>query len=280
MADPRRRAARTRVRRRADRARHQPARRRHRASARPAGRCAASYGRTYQAPPLNTVSGPLLAFALDEGFDFLPLKGERDEQWEVGLAVPVRGWTIDVDRFHTRARNFFDHDALGNSNIFVPLTIAEARIHGFEATVRSPRLADRVRVHLAYSNQQVQGRGAVSGGLTDFEPPAEGWFFLDHDQRHTLSAGTTVDLPGAAWMSGNLMVGSGFLNGDGPDHLPAHATFDLAVGKALPRGFALRVTALNVADVRYLLDASNTFGGTHYNEPRRLLVELRYRRNH
>ena len=239
-----------------------------------------SYGRYYQAPPLNTISGPLLAFALDEGFDFLPLKGERDAQWEVGLAIPVRGWTIDVDGFHTRARNFFDHDALGNSDIFFPLTIAQARIRGFETTVRLPRLADRVQAHLAYSNQQVEGRGAVSGGLTDFEPPDEGWFYLDHDQRQTVSAGAVVDLPGAAWISGNLMVGSGFLNGDGPDHLPAHGTFDLAVGKDLPHGLSVRLTALNVADVRYLLDASNTFGGTHFNEPRQVLVELRYRHNH
>src|SRR5207247_1739216 len=38
-----------------------------------------SYGRYYQHPPLNTVAGPLLEFALKEGFGFFPVRGERDE---------------------------------------------------------------------------------------------------------------------------------------------------------------------------------------------------------
>ncbi len=238
------------------------------------------YGRDYQAPPLNTISGPLLAFALDQGFGFLPLEGERDAQWEAGLAIPVHGWTIDVDRFETHAKNFFDHDALGNSNIFFPLTIDEARIRGWETTVRAPRLlAGRLDVHVAYSNQTVEGRGAVTGGLTDFEPPEdEGYFFLDHDQRNTLSAGFAATLPKNLSLSGDLLYGSGFLDGNGPAHLPQHATFDVALGKRLTRALSLSVSALNVGNVRYLLDASNTFGGTHFNEPRQFIVALRYDR--
>ncbi|MGH9424608.1 MAG: TonB-dependent receptor plug domain-containing protein, partial [Thermoanaerobaculia bacterium] len=66
----------------------------------------ASYGQYYQAPPLSTISGPLLDLAIDEGFAFLPLHGERDRQTEVGLAVPVAGWTFDGSIFRTHARNF------------------------------------------------------------------------------------------------------------------------------------------------------------------------------
>src|SRR2546430_1712328 len=66
----------------------------------------AFYGRYYQAPPLLTVSGSLL------GFDLAPLRGERDEQREFGLAIPIAGWTLDLSNFRTGARNFFDHDAL------------------------------------------------------------------------------------------------------------------------------------------------------------------------
>jgi outer membrane receptor protein involved in Fe transport len=51
----------------------------------------ASYGRFYQAPPLNTVSGPLLDLALNQGFGFLPLRGERDEQHDVGITLPIKG---------------------------------------------------------------------------------------------------------------------------------------------------------------------------------------------
>jgi outer membrane receptor protein involved in Fe transport len=34
---------------------------------------------------------------------------------------------------------------------------------------------------------------------------------------------------------------------------------------------------LNVANRRYLLDNSETFGGTHYGEPRQIYVQMRYR---
>ena len=77
----------------------------------------AFYGNYYQAPPLATLSGPVLAFATTQGFGFLPLKGERDRQYEFGLSIPVGAWSIDLARFDTDARNFSDHDVLGNSNI-------------------------------------------------------------------------------------------------------------------------------------------------------------------
>ena len=235
------------------------------------------YGRYYQAPPLLTVNGPLLDEAAAQGFGFLPLHGERDEQHEFGLAIPFRGWTFDVSNFRTGARDFFDHDVLGNSNIFFPLTIARARIHGWETTVASPRLDGRAQFHLAYSHQYAEGAGAVTGGLTDFEPPDEGYFFLDHDQRDTLSTGVNLALPWRTWADFNANYGSGFLDGEGPDHLPSHTTFDLSLGKNFAENWSLRVTGLNLSNHRYLLDNSNTFGGTHFVNPREISFQIKYR---
>jgi len=236
-----------------------------------------SYSRYYQAPPLATVSGPLLAFAVNQGFDFLPLKGERDQQQNYGITIPVRGWALDADYFRTGARNFFDHDVLENSNIFFPLTIDHARIRGVEVTARAPRLFKRVNIHAAYSHQTVEGQGGVSGGLTDFTPPGAERFFLDHDQRSTLSAGFESDLPWRSWVSTNLSYGSGFLDGDGPAHLPSHYGWDLAVGKSFGESFALRLSATNITNERYFIDLSNTFGGSHYSDPRQFSVQLKYR---
>jgi outer membrane cobalamin receptor len=233
----------------------------------------ASYGRYYQEPPLSTVSGPLLDFALQTGFGFLPLHGERDQQAEVGVGIPLGGWTFDAAAFRTNARNFFDHDALGNSNIFFPLTIDRALIRGIETTVQSPVIAGRARIHLAYSNQTAEGEGGVVGGLTDFKPPDSGRFYLDHDQRNTLSVGTTVQLSNASWIGGNYNYGSGFLNGDGPGHLTGHSTLDLAAG-ARWNAWSFKLTTLNLSGKRYLLDRSNTFGGTHYNDPREVSVQV------
>jgi outer membrane receptor protein involved in Fe transport len=236
-----------------------------------------SYNRFYQAPPLSTVSGPLLQFAVDQGFDFLPLKGERDEQYEIGLAIPFHGWTVDTDYFHTAARNFFDHDVLENSNIFFPLTIDRARIRGFETSISSPRVLKRAQFHLAYSHQIVEGSGAVTGGLTDFTPPEEGLFYLDHDQRHTLSTGMQTNLPWRTWLSADLSYGSGFLDGDGPGHLPGHHTVDLAIGKSFGERFSAKLTATNIMDSRYFVDLSNTFGGSHISDPRMVSVQVKWR---
>jgi len=235
------------------------------------------YGRYYQAPPLSTVAGPLLALAIKQGFDFIPLRGERDEEHQFGLSIPLRGWIIDTDYFRTGVKNFFDHNALANSNIFFPLTIERARIRAFEITARSPLLFGRAQFHLAYSRQKIEGQGAVTGGLTDFSPPAD-FFLLDHDQRHTLSTGLLVSLPGRAFASTTIRYGSGFLDGDNaPNHLPGHTLIDISFGKNFGEKWLLAIQAVNLMNHRFLLDNSETFGGTHFVEPRQVYVEVKYR---
>jgi outer membrane receptor protein involved in Fe transport len=234
------------------------------------------YGRFYQVPPLSTVSGPLLAYAVDQGFGFSPLHGERNEENQFGVTIPFRGWTLDGDHFHTHTHNFFDHDQLGNSNVFLPLTVQGARVDGWEVTLRSPTLLRRGKMHLAYSSQRAQGWGERTGGLTLFAPPAD-LFLLDHDQRHTLSVGGNVSLPWRSWVAGNLYYGSGFPDNGGPARLPQHTTFDLSAGKSVGERWSFSVQALNVGNRRFLLDNSVTFGGTHYFEPRQIYGEVRYR---
>jgi TonB dependent receptor/Carboxypeptidase regulatory-like domain/TonB-dependent Receptor Plug Domain len=235
------------------------------------------WGKYYQAPPLTTLSGPLLAFAQNNALDFIPLHGERDEEYQVGLTIPIHGWTVDVDHFHTEAKNFFDHNSIGNSNAFLPLTIDGALIQGNELTIRSPRMWDVGQFHLAYSNQTADGFGAISGGLTDFSPRA-GSFALDHDQRNTANAGIDLNLPRATFASMNVYYGSGFANGGGPpSHLPGHAEINLSAGKSFGESFSASVTILNLANRHLLVDNSLTFGGVHYNDPRQIYAQIHYR---
>ena len=42
---------------------------------------------------------------------------------QFGVTIPFRGWTFDADTFRTSVHNFFDHDVIGESNLFFPLTI-------------------------------------------------------------------------------------------------------------------------------------------------------------
>ena len=117
------------------------------------------WGKFYQPPPLETISGPLLAFAQSSALGFLPLHGERDEEYQVGLTIPVAGWTVDLDHFRTQSQNFFDHNPIGDSNVFLPITITGALIAGNEITLRSPRFWAGEQVYVTYSNQTADATG-------------------------------------------------------------------------------------------------------------------------
>jgi len=126
-------------------------------------------------------------------------------------------------------------------------------MYGWELAVRSPRIARRGEVYLAYAYAHAEGAGAISGGLTDFSPPASGYFPLDHDQRHTLHGGFNFNLPGRTFAGGNLYYGSGFTDGssDVPAHLQEHTSFDFTAGKAIGESLTLSATALNLTNRRF-----------------------------
>ena len=239
----------------------------------------AFYGHFYQAPPLLTVSGPLLQAANNQNLSFIPLHGERDEEHQFGVTIPFHGWTLDASNFLTRAVNFFDHNNFNNSDLFFPITIQGARINGWELTLRSPQIRHRAQVYLTYSNQLALAFGNINGGLTDFSF-GDGFHLLDHDQRNTLHLGARYDLPFHSYASTDVYYASGFTNGDPTvpgEHLQPHTTFDLSLGKSFGERFSANVQAVNVANRRVLLDNSFTFGGTHYLNPREIFVQVRYR---
>ncbi|MDR3773005.1 MAG: TonB-dependent receptor [Terracidiphilus sp.] len=251
------------------------------------------YGRYYQAPPLVSIQGPLLAYANANNTGFAVLRGERDEEHEFSIQIPWRGWALDVDNFKTRVNNFLDHSNIGESNVYIPITVDGALVRAWEATLRSPSLWRRGQFHLAYSNQIAEQRGAINGGLIctsgcdgsfDYTP-------VDHDQRQTLNTGFTATLPMRSWFSTNVYYGSGFSNGTAgatdangnlispyqSNYLPVHTTFDVAAGKTFGENVKFTVTVVNVTNHRVLTDSSLTIGGFHYNDPRQISAEFRYR---
>lgn len=240
------------------------------------------YGHFYQAPPLGTLSGPALNdIQTQQQLDFVPLRGERDEEHQFGVTIPFKGWTLDADNFLTRAKNFFDHNSLNSSNVFFPVDVQGARINGWELTLRSPRIRNRAQVYVTYSNQLAVGFGCLVGGLIGpCATPPPGLFLLDHDQRNTLHLGGHYTLPRRAYASADVYYASGFSNSNPTipgDHLQPHTTFDLSLGKSFGEKFSVNVQGINVANRRVLLDNSFTFGGTHYLNPREIFVQLRFR---
>ncbi len=251
----------------------------------------AYYGDYYQAPPILTATGSLQLLANSQAVTFAPLRGERDNEHQFGVTIPVYGWTIDADNFQTRATNWLDHNNIGESNLFWPITWDAALIQGWEITVRSPRLWHRGQAHLAYANQIAQATGPITGGLvcpTPVDPSTcplyipPGYSPVDHDQRNTLNVGYNATLPWNSVGSINMYYGSGFSNGlpgvQYPgNYLPGHTTFDAMLGKSFKEKYTVSITALNIGNRRVQLDNSLTFGGFHYNDPRQIYVEFRYR---
>ena len=88
-----------------------------------------------------------------------------------------RAGAIEADYFVTEATNFFDHNPLGESDIYLPITDhGGAHTRGAELTVRSPASwAYGTQVHVAYSNQTADCFGSISGELvvagTDLAAP-------------------------------------------------------------------------------------------------------------
>jgi hypothetical protein len=103
-----------------------------------------------------------------------------------------------------------------------------------------------------------------------------GFFYIDHDQRITVSVGGDVTLPRQSWISANVVGGSGFLDGNGPTHLPKHASLDISLGKSIGEAVTIGFSALNVSNARFLLGRDSAFAGTHYNDPRQIIGQLRY----
>ncbi len=250
------------------------------------------YGYYYQAPPLSTATSELQQLGVNQGYGFAPLHGERDIEWQFGVTIPYRGWTLDADNFETRAHNWLDHNNIGDSNLFWPITWSYAMIQGWELTLRSPNIMHHGQFHLAYSNQIAQATSPITGGLicppaTPICPlyPAPGLGPVDHDQRDTLNVGFNGSLPWHAYASTNVYYGSGFTNGlygtplaqyPGP-YLPSHSAVDLSLGKTFAESYTVSLTGVNVANRRVQLDNSLTFGGFHWDEPRQIYAEFRYR---
>ncbi len=259
------------------------------------------YGHFFQPAPILTVSSSVLNYANSLGGGentFTPIPSERDEEHQFGIEIPYRGWMLNVDTFKNRVNNFLDHSNLGESNMYFPIAVDGALIRAWEMTLHSPQLWQKGQFYVTYSNQIAEQRGAIIGGFTctNNQDPActnggFDYFPVDHDQRNTLNTGFTANLPAHTWFATNVYYGSGFSNGlacsdpssctnNGPyygPYLPAHTTFDSSIGHALGENWKISATAINVTNHRVLLDNSITIGGFHYNDPRMISLEARYR---
>ncbi len=126
---------------------------------------------------------------------------------------------VDSPRFQRQP-----HWTIGESSIFMPVTVQGAKLQAWELTMCSP----------AFFGAMDRRTWLIPTGIRT-HPPFTGAY------------------------------------------LPGHVSADLSLGKEIGENFSVSVHAQNVANTRRLLDNSLTFGGFHYNDPRQIYGEVRYR---
>ena len=133
-------------------------------------------------------------------------------------------------------------------------------------------------MHLAYSNQIAQAQGAITGGLDRRSAAGARLFRSSITTSATRStSASTPSFPGRSFAAINVYYGSGFSNGSeafrrsvsNDAYLPGHTQIDLIARQDFGEKYTVSVNALNVANRHLLIDNSLTFGGFHYNNPRR-----------
>ena len=73
----------------------------------------------------------------------------RCSEHQFGVQIPFKGWLLDADTFQTEAKNFLDHNNIGESSVFIPITVQGALIQAWELTLRSPHLWRFGQAHLS-----------------------------------------------------------------------------------------------------------------------------------
>ena len=118
--------------------------------------------------------------------------------------------------------------------------------------------------------------GPITGGLLEFAPA--GNFLLDHDQRNTVTSVLSLSSAGPRVGDAGVSVRLRLSEWRRP-LAPAAALHLRPVDRQddSARSVTVSASAVNIANTRYLLDTSNTFGGTHYINPRQIYGEVRYR---
>jgi len=110
--------------------------------------------------------------------------------------------------------------------------------------------------------------------MTDFEPPGEG-YFPSIMTSGTPSVPSSRGAPPAFLGHYHSCLWLGFLKATDCLSPPAY-DFQRFSRRRIGESWSLALTALNATNHRYLLDEGNSFEGTHFADPRRISLELRY----
>ena len=235
----------------------------------------AGYSRYFTPPPFELVSGNSIAqFA---GTSAAPavtqddtVKSERDNYFDVGAdQVVLPGLRVGVDAYYKAARNLIDEGQFGAPIILTAFNYRKGQVDGLEFSTNYDRGPLSLYANYAYSRAIGKDidTAQFNFSASDLAYIQQHWIHLDHDQRHTASAGAAYtlfqDTQAPARLSADFLFGSGLRadyqtavqdvpNGKG---LPGYYTFNLSAVQTLHTGYVgqtqLRLDVINLLDQRY-----------------------------
>ena len=235
----------------------------------------AGYARYFTPPPFELVSGNSIAqFA---GTSAAPavtqddtVKAERDNYFDAGIdQVILPGLRAGVDAYYKAARNLIDEGQFGAPIILTAFNYRKGQVDGVELSTSYDRGPLSLYANYAYSRAIGKDIDTAQFNFSaaDLATIGQHWIHLDHDQRHTVSAGAAYAVFDGTnhptRLSADMIFGSGLradyqtATQDIPNGkaLPGYYTFNLSVVQTIKTGYLgqtqLRLYVINLLDQVY-----------------------------
>ncbi|MGZ3563200.1 MAG: TonB-dependent receptor [Vulcanimicrobiaceae bacterium] len=241
------------------------------------------YGRFYAAPQLEDVRADCVILQGCASEPVYNLKPETDSYYEMGVAHVFDPRTTGYLNYWSRnASNVLDTTQLLNTPLFAVFNNAVGQAQGLEA-----RLVGRTGLYdqWFFSGTMSMAQAAGVSGSTFLFPPDQLGGTLqpeDHDQTYAVNAAYThrFGWQHAFYSTLQTEYGTGYPAAfeAGVDRLPAHMTFNLALGRDAGRngdkslGFALDID--NLLSHQYIIKIANGFNTTQIATGRSVLFRL------
>ncbi|MBV8116730.1 MAG: TonB-dependent receptor [Candidatus Eremiobacteraeota bacterium] len=248
----------------------------------------AYYGKFYAAPLLEDVRAACVVFAAQNACPttapVYDLKPESDSYYEIGVAHQFNPlMTGYVNFFQKSVVNILDTTQFLNTPLFAVYNNAIGINHGLELRLQDrPLNGDQWFLSATVSGSYA---GGISGSTFLFPPNPPGISITspaglaveDHDETVTSTAGYTHRFGNYKMWFATLQAnyGSGFpvqfqdANINLSGRLPAHTTFDVALGRNLTpgkgpqdQGLGLQLLVNNLLNHQYVIKVANGFNTT------------------
>jgi outer membrane receptor for ferrienterochelin and colicin len=226
------------------------------------GKLHADYDRLFEPAPVEDVR------KLDS--TAAPFKPERDTMYEIGYAHTNAGSTQSFSAYYKTEQDVIDENVITGTLIPEPFNVAKGYVRGLEWAFDGP-VNPQISYYFNYSRSWAQSAGNFTGGFIPLSSPP-GWFYDDHDQTSSASAGLSYDHDNK-FANIDADYGSGFPYGQDAAgnvnylRVDPHLIFNSVVGVRFNKS-EVAFTVLNVLNHPYVITEGGVFSQQQWGQGR------------